>query len=75
MVYYVCMIKSEKLLVRITKEEKQKFSKAARKYKNLSAFLLSAGRMLIKYHRLIEQAEKLTNAQNLKVSVIEVREK
>jgi hypothetical protein len=53
------MNKSTRLFVRISDNDKQLMWKAARGHKNLSAFLLSAARLAIKYRKLLVQAEAM----------------
>ena len=71
-------MKQTTISLRVTNEDRKRIGKAAREYKNLSAFLISAARQAIKYRTLIEQAvaiEKEYQEKGLKTPKLEVRVK
>jgi len=64
-------MKTKTVSMRVESTDRKRFIKAARNHKNLSAFLSSSARRMIKFRQLIEQAEKL----GLKTSAMKVVEK
>jgi uncharacterized protein (DUF1778 family) len=65
-------MKTKTVSLRVEKKTREKWSRAARDSKNLSAFLLSCVNKATRYRRIIEQAEKLERA-GFKPSAMEVK--
>ena len=55
---FVGMNKTTRLFVRVSDKEKRQFGKAAREYKNLSAFLLSSARDRIRYRKIMDEIKR-----------------
>lgn len=61
-------MKETTVSMRVQKKDREIWGKAARNSKNLSAFFISRINLAIKYHKLIEQAEK----SGLKISAMKI---
>lgn len=65
-------MKSKTVSVRVEEKDRETWGKAAREYKNLSAFFISMIRDAWRYRYVIEQAKKL-DAAGIKPSAMEVK--
>lgn len=70
--FTLCAMKSNRLFVRVSNAERAMVEKAGMEHKSISAFLLWSVRMVWKYRRLIEQAQRLER-RGMKISSMEVR--
>jgi len=65
-------MKSKTVSVRVEEKDRETWGKAAREYKNLSAFFVAMIRDAWRFRHVIEQAKKLEQT-GFKISAMEVK--
>jgi len=66
------MTKTKRIFIRVSEDEYKTIKYFSKSHKSVSALMLGAVRMVIKYHKVLIQAEKLQR-DGIKISAMEVK--